>query len=80
MSVEMTELLQLVVDEGVSDLHLEVGAPPMVRLHGEMTPLDLPPLTQQDTERLIKTIASEAHLQQIQSVGTAPDSQYALDF
>lgn len=71
MSVEMTELLQLVVDEGCSDLHLEVGAPPMVRLHGEITPLDLPPLTQQDTERLIKTIASEAHLQQIQSVGTA---------
>ena len=71
MSVDMTELLQLVVDEGVSDLHLEVGAPPMVRLHGDMTPLDVPPLTAQDTERLIKTIASEAHLQQIQAVGTA---------
>lgn len=43
MAIEMTDLLQLVVDEGVSDLHIEVGAPPLVRLHGEITPLDLPP-------------------------------------
>ena len=42
--VEMVDLLQLVVDEGVSDLHLEVGIAPVVRLHGDMTPLDLPPL------------------------------------
>ena len=34
MAIEMTDLLQLVVDEGVSDLHIEVGAPPLVRLHG----------------------------------------------
>jgi len=44
MAVEMDELLQLVVDEGVSDLHLEVGASPVIRLHGSMTPLDLPEL------------------------------------
>ena len=70
MAIEMTDLLQLVVDEGVSDLHIEVGAPPLVRLHGEITPLDLPPLTPQDTERLVKAICSDAHLQQIQAVGT----------
>lgn len=70
MAIEMTDLLQLVVDEGVSDLHIEVGAPPLVRLHGEITPLDLPPLTAQDTERLVKAICSDAHLQQIQAVGT----------
>lgn len=69
--VEMSDLLQFVVDEGASDLHIEVGAPPTVRIHGEMTPLELPMLTAQDTERLVKSIASEAHLQQIQEVGTA---------
>ena len=58
MAVEMDELLQLVVDEGVSDLHLEVGVPPVIRLHGAMTPLDLPELTAEDTERLIKSIAA----------------------
>ena len=69
--VEMSDLLQLVVDEGVSDLHIEVGAPPVVRLHGDMTPLDLPPLTAEDTERLVKSIASEVHIQKIQEVGSA---------
>ncbi len=71
MTVEMSDLLQLVVDEGVSDLHVEVGAPPMVRLHGGLTPLDVPPLTPEDTERMVKSIASEAHMQKIAQVGTA---------
>jgi twitching motility protein PilT len=70
MAIEMTELLQLVVDEGVSDLHIEVGAPPMVRLHGSLTPLDVPSLTPEDTERMVKSIASESQLQQIQQIGT----------
>ncbi len=69
--VEMDELLQLVVDEGVSDLHLEVGAPPVIRLRGEMTPLDLPNMGPEDTERLIKSIASPKHLQQIAENGGA---------
>lgn len=68
-SVEMNELLQLVVDEGVSDLHLEVGAPPTVRLHGSMTPLDLDVLGPEDTERLVRSIASESHLQAIAERG-----------
>ena len=42
--VEMDELLDLVVTEGCSDLHLEVGVAPVIRLHGEMTQLDLPVL------------------------------------
>lgn len=69
-AVQMADLLQFVVDEEASDLHIEVGAPPMIRLHGEMTPLELPILTPQDTERLVRSIASDAHLQQIQEVGS----------
>jgi twitching motility protein PilT len=71
MSVEMSDLLQLVVDEGVSDLHIEVGAPPMVRLHGSLTPLEVDVLTPEDTERIVKSIASDAHMQQIQENGTS---------
>ena len=69
--IEMADLLQFCVDEEASDLHIEVGAPPSIRLHGEITQLDLPPLTPEDTERLVKSIASESHLQQIQAEGTA---------
>ena len=66
--VEMDELLDLVVTEGCSDLHLEVGVAPVIRLHGEMTQLDLPVLTPEDTEALVKSIASPRHLQQLQRV------------
>jgi twitching motility protein PilT len=70
MSINMTELLQLVVDEGASDLHVEVDAPPMLRVHGELTPLEVNPLTAEDTENMIKSIASEAHMQAIQECGS----------
>ena len=69
--IEMADLLQFCVDEDASDLHIELGAAPSIRLHGEITQLDLPPLTPEDTERLVKSIASESHLQQIQAEGTA---------
>jgi len=69
--IEMSDLLQFCVDEDASDLHIEVGAPPSIRLHGEITQLDLPPLTPEDTERMVRSIASDSHLQQIQAQGTA---------
>ncbi len=65
----MSDLLQVMVDEGSSDLHIEVGAPPTIRLHGGMTPLDLPPLTPEDTEGYVRSIASEAHMQSIREKG-----------
>jgi twitching motility protein PilT len=34
------ELLKIVHDRGASDLHLKVGRPPMLRLHGELLPID----------------------------------------
>jgi len=69
MSVGMSELLQVVVDEGASDLHIEVGAPPTIRLHGGMTPLDLPVLTPEDTEKYVRSIASDANMQTIREKG-----------
>ncbi len=68
-SVGMSDLLQVVVDEGASDLHIEVGAPPTIRLHGGMTPLDLPSLQPDDTEKYVRSIASDAHMQTIREKG-----------
>ena len=58
MSLEMTmaDLLQATVDEGSSDLHIRVGVPPMLRVHGSLTPLDTASLTQQDTFELVKSV------------------------
>ena len=57
----MSDLLQLVVDENASDLHLAVGLPPVLRIHGSLQPLDADPLRPEDTERLMKSITSEDH-------------------
>ena len=68
-NVEMSDLLQLTVDEGASDLHIRVGIPPMLRIHGALTPLDLPPLTPEDTERMMKSITSSDHQQHVREHG-----------
>ena len=66
---EMSDLLDLVLDEGASDLHLPCFSPPVIRLHGEMTPLDTEPLQPEDTEYLMKSITSEANQQKLQQDG-----------
>ena len=70
MAIEMADLLQLVIDEGASDLHLAVGSPPVLRIHGGLTRLDTALLTPEDTERLMKSITSEANQQNLQQEGT----------
>lgn len=67
--IEMPDLLQLVVDEGASDLHISVGLPPMLRMNGSLTPLDTPPLSSEDTERLMKAVTSDARRVEISEVG-----------
>ena len=65
----MSDLLQLVVDENASDLHLAVGLPPVLRIHGSLQPLDADPLRPEDTERLMKSITSEDHVQKVREQG-----------
>ncbi len=67
--VGMEELLQLAVTEGASDLHLTVDAPPMLRIHGDLVPLDLPPLEPDDTDRLMRAITSPEHQQEVREGG-----------
>ena len=68
--LEMADLLDLVLQEGASDLHLPCFSPPVLRIHGELTPLDVPPMQPEDTEYLMKSITSEANQQKLQQDGT----------
>jgi twitching motility protein PilT len=45
-------VLQGMVQRGASDLHLKVGRPPTLRIDGELTPLEMPPLTPQDLKSI----------------------------
>lgn len=69
--VEMNELLQITVDEGASDLHISVGIPPTLRIHGGLHVLDTDPLKPEDTERLMKSIASPDIQQKVRERGGA---------
>lgn len=53
------ELFKLMVDQGASDLHITSGAPPYLRLHGNMIPLNYRELSNQDVQGLIFEILSE---------------------
>ncbi|HUR45998.1 MAG TPA: type IV pilus twitching motility protein PilT [Candidatus Saccharimonadales bacterium] len=67
----MSDLLQLVVSEGAADLHLRVGVPPVIRLHGILHRVEGPPLAPEDTEELMRSITSEDHIQHVREKGGA---------
>jgi twitching motility protein PilT len=71
MSYSMSDLLQLVVSEGASDLHIRVNAPPVIRVHGVLHRVEGPPLKAEDTEELMRSITSEDHIQQVRERGGA---------
>ena len=51
--MDVNDLLEIVIQQKASDIHLTVGLPPMLRLHGQIVPLNLPPLLTEDTFELI---------------------------
>lgn len=56
------DLLRMMIEQEASDLHIKAGSPPGLRIHGELLPVDdMPPLTPDDTERLITSIMEDNH-------------------
>ena len=69
MAYEMVSLLRMLIDREGSDLHLAVGNPPTGRVHGGLQHFGNSPLTPEDNERLMKSIASVDNQQELQEVG-----------
>jgi twitching motility protein PilT len=67
----MSDLLQLVVSEGASDLHIRVGCAPTIRVHGILHRVEGPSLTPEGSEELMRSITSEEHIQQVRERGGA---------
>ncbi len=67
----MSDLLQLVVSEGASDLHTRVGTSPTIRVHGTLHRVEGPALTPETAEELMRSITSEEHIQQVRERGGA---------
>jgi twitching motility protein PilT len=49
-------VLQRMIQQNASDLHLKVGRPPVLRINGELQQLDLPPLKPEDLKQLAEQI------------------------
>jgi len=69
--VLIDKLLQHMISQNASDLHLNVGLPPVIRLHGRLRPLKTKVLTPDDTVSLMKSVAPERAQQELQEVGGA---------
>lgn len=66
---EMAELLDRVIAEEASDLHIAVGRPPTLRLDGNLIHIGELPLEAEDTERLVKSITSDENQQRVREKG-----------
>lgn len=53
------DLFKIMVEQNASDLHLTSGAPPYLRLHGKMLPLNYKELTSQEVQGLLFEILTE---------------------
>jgi len=55
----LPELLQTLVENNGSDLHITTDTPPQIRVHGHLKPLDLPPLGPADTKSLAYSVLTD---------------------
>ncbi|MCB9072594.1 MAG: type IV pilus twitching motility protein PilT [Bdellovibrionaceae bacterium] len=59
MAAKLDELFKLMVKQGASDLHLTTGAPPCLRIDGEIEKLDYRDLTSEECKALIVEILND---------------------
>jgi twitching motility protein PilT len=57
--MDITELLTFVVKNKASDLHLSAGLPPMIRVHGDVRKINLPPMEHKDVHAMIYDIMND---------------------
>ena len=55
-TMQIDRLLETCIKRGASDLHLHVGRPPTLRLHGRLRALETKDLEPEDTVSLMKQI------------------------
>jgi len=71
VQVLIEKLLDVMIDQDASDLHVVVGREPVVRIDGKLRTLKTKVLTPDDTMALMKSITPERNQQELQEVGGA---------
>ena len=57
--MDISELLAFTVKNKASDLHLSSGLPPMIRVHGDVRRINLPPLEHKDVHAMVYDIMND---------------------
>jgi twitching motility protein PilT len=57
--MDISELLAFTVKNKASDLHLSAGLPPMIRVHGDVRRINLPPLEHKDVHAMVYDIMND---------------------
>ncbi|HET8771519.1 MAG TPA: PilT/PilU family type 4a pilus ATPase [Gemmatimonadaceae bacterium] len=68
-------VLQTMVQQGGSDLHLKIGRPPTMRVNGRLSPMDLPPLRPEDLRSIGEQIIPP---KQRREFDEAKDADFAI--
>lgn len=62
--MDISDLLNFMVKNKASDLHLSAGLPPMIRVNGDMRKINLPDMTHEETHNMVYDIMSDAQRKQ----------------
>lgn len=65
--MDLVDIFIEVLERNASDLHLTVGAPPIIRVAGKLIKLDYPSLTHNDTRELIYSILTQDQRKQVEN-------------
>jgi len=68
-------ILAQMVQRGASDLHIKVGRPPTLRINGELTPMDMPPIRLEDVRHIAEQSMTARHMKEFAAV---KECDYAL--
>ena len=74
-SFDYKSILQHMIQQNASDLHLKVGRPPSVRIDGHMVLLEMAPLTQEDLRSLAEQIMAPKNIKEFSE---QKESDFAL--
>lgn len=66
VNIQIQQLFKVMVDNSASDLHLTVGSPPGMRVHGEIVRVKVGNLNPDDTKRLIYQVLNDAQKAEVE--------------
>src|ERR1039458_2494475 len=66
--LDMAELLRIMMEKKASDLHLAMGAPPLLRIDGQVVPMPFPRLTAEICQHLVYSLLTDTQKQRFESV------------